>query len=125
MITSVVGHDFLISLVAFNPSIPLRRNRRFAVEYDCLTESRAMLARKVMAYLEGRTSFVWQAVLIIGETASRVRSLATYLRRLDFPERRILAAVMARVREAGIYGRVFMDLSEPGTHRIALREVGC
>ncbi len=101
------------------------QRRRFAVEYDCSTESRAMLARKVTAYLEGGTSFVWHAVLIIGETASRVRSLAKYLRRLDLPERRILAAAMADVRDAGIYGRVFMDLNEPGTHRIALREVGC
>ncbi len=101
------------------------RNRRFAVEYDCSTESRAMLARKVTAYLEGGTSFVWHAVLIIGETASRVRSIAAYLRRLDLPERRILAAVMADVRDAGIYGRVFMDLNEQGTHRITLREVGC
>ncbi len=28
------------------------RNRRFAVEYDCSTESRAILARKVTAYLQ-------------------------------------------------------------------------
>ncbi len=101
------------------------QRRRFAVEYDCSTESRALIARKVTAYLEGGTSFAWHAVLIICGTASRVRSLAVYLRRMDLPACRFLAAVMADVREAGIYGRVFIDLSGAGTHRIALREVAC
>lgn len=98
----------------------------FVVEYDRGTETMEQFSKKIRAYERGLEGFPFDAVLIVAETEGRLESLCRYVRKRAFSERTFLATPIAKIREAGIFSRVFVDVSggTGGLRNVSLRDFG-
>jgi hypothetical protein len=98
----------------------------FVVEYDRGTETMEQFSKKIRAYERGLEGFPFDAVLIVAETEGRLESLCRYVRKRTFSERTFLATPIAKIREAGIFSRVFVDVSggTGGSRNVSLKDFG-
>lgn len=97
------------------------KRRRFALEFDRGTEPLEVFWRKLRSYGGSLPGFVLHAVVLVTETAERLRTVLRYLGNRA-PPMRILGASVTDIRNAGIYAAVFRDACNPDQQARSLCE---
>ncbi len=105
----------LIPDAIFAVRVPERR--RFAVEYDRLTEGFEVLASKLSSYSQGLPGFSFAAVVIITERERRLDLLAREMRKRQVSVR-VLATTLAELQATTIFDCRFRELPQGAERRL-------
>ncbi len=91
--------------------------RAFVAEYDRGTETLDKLFEKLRRYGEGLEGFPFEAVLVVTEETRRLDLLSRAMRGSEL-SMRVLVSTIGELREAGVFGTVFVELPSGAKRKV-------
>jgi len=103
-------------------ALMLPERRTFVVEYDRGNETREQLTRKFLAYGEGLSGFLLDAVILVTDTPERLETVRHHLRH-RLVSVRLLGTTLSTVKTLGIHATEFLDIRAASERTVLLAEL--
>ena len=103
-------------------ALMLPERRTFVVEYDRGNETREQLSRKFLAYGEGLSGFLLDAVILVTDTPERLETVRRHLRH-PVISLRLLGTTLDIIRAIGVHKVKFQDICVSSERTTLLTEL--